>query len=72
MADKIGDLFTKIASDILDNMEEHIKLRETHNLGQEKAFDQHERVLSNFKECFGLVRREPEYYQFMHDRTLKD
>ena len=33
MADKIGDLFTKIASDILDNMEEHIKLRETHNLG---------------------------------------
>jgi len=33
MADKISELLLKIAADSLDNMEEHLKLREKHNLG---------------------------------------
>lgn len=33
MADKIALLLSKIATDAMDNMEEHLKLREKHNMG---------------------------------------
>ena len=37
MADKINDLLTKIATDVLDNMEEHQRLLVKNNMGYEKA-----------------------------------
>lgn len=33
MAEKISDLLQKIAQDSFDNMDEHLKLRQKHNLG---------------------------------------
>ena len=39
MADRIEDLLVKIATDALDNMDEHIKLREKQNLGQIASID---------------------------------
>lgn len=34
LADKISGLLEHIMTDALDNMEEHIKLRQKHNMGQ--------------------------------------
>ena len=72
MADKISDLLIKIANDSLDNMDEHLKLRQKHNLGQIQAIDQRDRVSNNLKACFDLIKRKEDYYQFMHVRTLKE
>ena len=33
MAERLSDLLLKIAKDAMDNMDEHLKLREKHNLG---------------------------------------
>lgn len=39
MAEKLSDLLLKIAKDAMDNMDEHVKIREKHNLGQIAAID---------------------------------
>ena len=72
MADKISDLLIKIATDTLDNMDEHLKLRQKHNLGQIQALDQKERVTGNLRQCFELIKRKEDYFHYMHNRTLKE
>ena len=39
MAEKLSDLLLKIAKDSMDNIDEHLKLREKHNLGQISVID---------------------------------
>jgi len=39
MADNLRDLLLAMAEDALDNMEEHLKLRKKHNMGQIQAID---------------------------------
>ena len=39
MADKIADLLTKITQDVMDNMDDHLKLRKKNNLGQIATLD---------------------------------
>ena len=43
MAGKISDLLIKMATDSLDNMDEHLKLRQKHNINQIQAMEQKER-----------------------------
>lgn len=39
MAERISDLLLLIAKDAMDNMDDHLKLREKYNLGQIAAID---------------------------------
>ena len=39
MAGKISDLLIKMATDSLDNMDEHLKLRQKHNINQIQAME---------------------------------
>ena len=56
----------------MDNMDDHLKLRKKNNLGQIATLDQQSRVQANIKQCFELIKRSDDYYQFMHLRTLKE
>lgn len=44
MSEKLLDLLKLIAQDALDNMDEHLKLRQKYNLSQIAAIDQRERL----------------------------
>ena len=39
MAEKIRDFLLKMAEDAMDNMEEHLKLRQKHNMAQITSID---------------------------------
>ena len=52
LADKICDLLRKLAQDSLDNMDEHLRLRQKHNMAQISAIDQKERFSDNLLRCF--------------------
>ena len=62
MADKISSLLIKIAQDSMDNIEEHMKVRNKHNMGQIAALDQKERVQENLRQCFDLIKRSDDYF----------
>ena len=66
MAEKLSVLLLKISKDAMDNIDEHLKLREKHNLGQIGAIDQKERVQNNLRKCFALIKRNDDYTQFSH------
>ena len=72
MADKIADILSKIAQDVMDNIDDHLKLRKKNNLGQIATLDQQSRIQTNLKQCFELIKRSDDYYQFMHLRTLRE
>ena len=72
MADKIGFLLKKMAHDALDNMNEHIKLRESHNLGQIAQLDQRDRFEGNLKACFDLIKQGGEFYALKLEKSQKE
>lgn len=72
MAEKIGDLLKKMANDAFDNMDEHIRLREKHNMGQIAALDQRDRFDKNLKACYDLIKAGNEYYVLKLEKSQKE
>jgi len=70
ISQKISDLLLAMAKDALDNMDEHLELRQKHNLGQIAALDQRERFVDNLRRTLEKIKRGDEYYRFMHLRTI--
>ena len=52
MAGKISDLLLRMANDSLENMDDHLKLRQKHNINQIHAMEQKERFQKNLLACF--------------------
>lgn len=72
MASKIRDFLLKMAGEAMDNMDEHLDIRQKQKMPQISAIDQQGLFQENLRGCLELINRGEEYYRFMHMRTLKE
>lgn len=68
MAKKIKEFLIKMAGDAMDNMDEHLKLRQKHNMASIASVDQSDRFQKNLRGCLNLIQCGNEYDRFMQMR----
>ena len=68
LADKLCEVLLDITKDALDNMDEHISLREDMRKDVISSIDQRDRVQHNLKKAFSLIKRNDDFYYLLNTR----